>query len=111
MGKYKSQEKYDATNTRQIRLKLNKGTDKDVLEWLEKQESKQGAIKELIRAQIEKEDIMDIMKIDIRELEEKAQRFFEESDEGALRDFFGDCKTIEEINATANDLYDEFFDE
>lgn len=55
MGKYKSQEKYDAINTRQIRLKLNTKTDKDVLEWLDKQESKQGAIKELIRAAIEAE--------------------------------------------------------
>lgn len=55
MGKYKSQEKYDAANTRQIRMKLNRNTDKDVLEWLDRQESKQGAIKDLIRAQIEKE--------------------------------------------------------
>lgn len=54
-SKYESQARYDATNTRQIRLKLNKGTDKDVLEWLDQQPNKQGAIKALIRERIEKE--------------------------------------------------------
>lgn len=55
MGKYKSQEKYDATNTRQIRLKLNKNHDKEILEWLDKQGNKQGAIKKLIKSAIEAE--------------------------------------------------------
>lgn len=55
MGKYNPQEKYDAKNTRQIRLKLNLNTDKDILEWLEKRPNKQGAIKALIRDAIEAE--------------------------------------------------------
>lgn len=56
MGAYKSQEKYDKANTVQIRMKLNRKTDADVLEWLGKQESMQGAIKGLIRGQIVKEE-------------------------------------------------------
>ena len=55
MGKYKAQEKYDAANTRQIRLKLNTRTDKEILEWLDKQPSKQGAIKALIKAELDRE--------------------------------------------------------
>lgn len=55
MGKYKPQEKYDAENTKQIRLKLNLNTDKDILEWLDKQPTKQGSIKALIRDAIEAE--------------------------------------------------------
>lgn len=50
--KYKAQNKYDKANTVRISLKLNKNTDADVLQWLDEQESKQGAIKELIRADI-----------------------------------------------------------
>lgn len=52
MGKYKPQEKYDAANTVQIRMKLNKRTDADIIEWLDKQPTKQGAIKTLIRQAI-----------------------------------------------------------
>ena len=55
MGKHRAQEKYDAANTKQIRLKLNLNTDKDILEWLDKQPTKQGAIKALIRDAIEAE--------------------------------------------------------
>ena len=53
MGKYKAQERYDAKNTRQIRLKLNLTTDKDILEHLNKVGNKQGYIKGLIRADME----------------------------------------------------------
>lgn len=41
--------KYDAKNTRPIYLKLNKNTDSDILNHLEKMGNKQGYIKELIR--------------------------------------------------------------
>lgn len=41
--------KYDAENTVKILLKLNKKTDADILDWLDRQKSKQGAIKRLIR--------------------------------------------------------------
>ena len=46
--------KWDAENTKQIKLKLNLRTDADILEHLDKQESRQGYIKALIRADIEK---------------------------------------------------------
>lgn len=46
---------YDMENTVQIRLKLNKKTDADILEWFAKQQSKQGSIKRLIREEIEKQ--------------------------------------------------------
>ena len=45
--------KYDAANTRQIHLKLNKNTDADIIAHLEKQESIQGYIKDLIDLDME----------------------------------------------------------
>ena len=47
-----SQQKYDKTNTTQIRMKLNLKTDADILEKLESVGNKQGYIKALIRADI-----------------------------------------------------------
>lgn len=44
--------KYDATNTKQIMLKLNINTDADILRKLESVGNKQGYIKQLIRADI-----------------------------------------------------------
>ena len=46
--------KYDAANTKQIHLKLNLKTDKDIIEQLDRQESVQGYIKDLIREDIGK---------------------------------------------------------
>ena len=48
---------YDAANTEQIKLKLNRKTDDDILKWLYKQKygrqtSMQGEIKRLIREEI-----------------------------------------------------------
>lgn len=48
----KAQAKYDAANTRQVHLKLNIRTDEDVLEKLDSVPSKQGYIKALIRADL-----------------------------------------------------------
>ena len=48
----KEQAKYDAKNTRQVHLKLNRRTDEDVLEKLDSVPSKQGYIKALIRADL-----------------------------------------------------------
>lgn len=52
--------RFDAENTRQIRLKLNLNTDKDILDRLAAQPKetggKQGYIKRLIRADIAKEE-------------------------------------------------------
>ena len=57
----KSQAKYtayknawDRENTRQYKLKLNKKTDADLIEWLDNQENRQSYLKELIRADMEK---------------------------------------------------------
>lgn len=50
----KAQKKYCAKNTRQVNLKLNRRTDADVLEKLDSVPSKQGYIKELIRADLAK---------------------------------------------------------
>lgn len=50
----KAQKKYDAENTRQVHLKLNRRTDSDVLEKLDNVPSKQGYIKDLIRADLAK---------------------------------------------------------
>ena len=46
------QDKYDAKATTRISLKLNNNTDADILNWLDKQGNKQGAIKSLIRKEI-----------------------------------------------------------
>ena len=45
----KASRKYDAENTKTIKMKLNKKTDADILKWLDLMENKQGYIKELIR--------------------------------------------------------------
>ena len=45
----RAKEKYDKANTVQVRLKLNRKTDSDILEALERSGNKQGYIKELIR--------------------------------------------------------------
>lgn len=50
-----SKERYDARTAVRISLKLNKGTDADVLRRLEEVPSKQGYIKKLIRADIANE--------------------------------------------------------
>ena len=50
----KAQKKYDAENTLQVHLKLNRRTDWDVLEKLDSVPNKQGYIKELIRADLKK---------------------------------------------------------
>lgn len=44
--------KYNKENTTQILLRLNKHTDADIIDALDKVESKQGYIKDLIRLDI-----------------------------------------------------------
>lgn len=46
------QRRYDDANTTRVALKLNNKTDADIIARLNEQESKQGYIKELIRADI-----------------------------------------------------------
>ena len=49
-----AQERYDKANTTQFKMKLNTKTDADILEWFDKQENKQGKVKQLIRDEIRK---------------------------------------------------------
>lgn len=48
------QARYDRTHTERLQLKFNKGTDADILSKLATVPSKQGYIKQLIRADISK---------------------------------------------------------
>ena len=48
----KAVERYNKANTVTICIRLNKETDKDILEALERVPTKQGYIKDLIRADI-----------------------------------------------------------
>lgn len=47
----------DKLYTRRYGMKLNMNTDADIIAWLDRQPSVQGAIKAAIRAQIEKEEL------------------------------------------------------
>ena len=49
-----SQARFDKENTRKYTVKLNKRTDAEVIERLDKQPSKAGYIKQLIREDIKK---------------------------------------------------------
>ena len=46
---------YEKENLRQIRLKINRKTEPELLAWIEKQENIQGYIKRLIIKDMEKE--------------------------------------------------------
>lgn len=50
------QQRYDKAHTERLSLKLNKGTDAEILEKLATVPSKQGYIKDLIRADIAAND-------------------------------------------------------
>lgn len=52
--KYAPQAKYDKTHTTRITIKLNNGTDADILQKLSSIPNKQGYIKQLIRNDINK---------------------------------------------------------
>lgn len=52
----RAQARYDRQNTVRFSLKLNIQTDKDVIQWIRKQKSMQGAIKQLIRDEISRTD-------------------------------------------------------
>lgn len=47
-----AQAKYDKNNTTGFYMKLNIHTDLDIIRWLWSQQSKQGAVKKLIREEI-----------------------------------------------------------
>ena len=60
----KASARYDLKNTVQIKLKLNKQSDKDVLDKLEEVDNKQGYIKGLIRDDIKRYDNMKLVTIE-----------------------------------------------
>ncbi|NCF00431.1 hypothetical protein [Emergencia sp. 1XD21-10] len=47
--KYLAQKKYLKENIRELRVKLNKNTDADIIEYLESVDNKQGLVKMLLR--------------------------------------------------------------
>ena len=51
-----AQSRYDASHTRSYSLKLNTKTDEDIILWLRTKPSIQGAIKQLIREEIHREN-------------------------------------------------------
>lgn len=51
----KANKRYDDNNTVQFKMKLNKNTDKDILERLDNVDSKQAYIKRLIREDMHRE--------------------------------------------------------
>lgn len=57
-AKKKANKKYALLNTKMISMQLNHNTDADIMEWLDKQTeitgSRQGYIKDLIRADMQK---------------------------------------------------------
>lgn len=52
----KAQARYDRQNTVKFSLKFNLRTDQDVIQWMRKQKSMQGSIKQLIRDEISRAD-------------------------------------------------------
>lgn len=50
----RAQAKYNKAHTKQVTLRLNKRTEADIIERLEEVGNKQGYIKALIRADVEK---------------------------------------------------------
>ena len=55
----RAQAKYDKDNTVQIKLKLNKRTDADIIKRISEADNKQGYIKELIRLDILRDNSID----------------------------------------------------
>lgn len=51
----KASRKYDSENVVQIGLRLNKKKDADIIEYLERQETKMGFIKKAIRNEMKRE--------------------------------------------------------
>ena len=48
--------KYDLTHTRQIKMKLNLKKDREILEYLDSKTNVQGYLKDLIEADMKRED-------------------------------------------------------
>ena len=88
--------KWDAENTKQIKLKLNLRTDADILEHLDKQESRQGYIKALIRADIEKGE-----KKNMKNFKEQMEELFEKR---ASHNYKGESCLVFRTDLTDDDI-------
>lgn len=55
-AKKRADAKYDKDHTVQIKMKLNKVTDAEIIDWLNAQPNKQGAIKDLIKREIKRQE-------------------------------------------------------
>lgn len=55
MPESKSQARWRKEHTTGIRIRLNHNTDSDILEWLDKQSSRQGAIRAVLKEHIRQE--------------------------------------------------------
>ena len=54
LNRQQAQAEWDRLYTKQYKFKFNKNTDRDIIEYLEKLDNRQGKIKELIRNEIGK---------------------------------------------------------
>lgn len=48
---------YEKENIRQIRLKINRKTEPELIEWIEQQDNIQGYIKQLIREDMKRQEV------------------------------------------------------
>lgn len=55
-ARLQANKRYDEVNTIQFKMKLNKKTDADIIEFLNKSTNKQGTVKELIRTEIKRKN-------------------------------------------------------
>ena len=107
--------KYDANNTKQVKMKLNIRTDKDILDWLDAQESVQGYIKRLIRDDINRDRLSKLHKrfalinIPFSEFnhEEGHEYIFESNDPEEILEKLSGDQTIEEFWADEDDEFTE----
>ena len=53
LSQVRAQARYDKDHTTGFYLKLNLKTDLDIIKWLNRQKNKQGALKQLIRKELE----------------------------------------------------------
>lgn len=73
---YPSKRRYDEQSTVQVKIKLNKKTDADIIEYLNASGNKQGTIKEALREKMELEvgiddETLEKIKAVVRECGEK----------------------------------------
>ena len=83
---------YEKENLRQIRLKINRKTEPDLLDWIEEQENIQGYIKELI----------------MRDMEEKKMYSVTLSNRETIFDSISGLKTVEEALEAAKGRGDRY---